>query len=211
MKRFVFATLSAAVIATLAASSASEAALINFTLATIDGSPTYAGGSTLDQSTSLDFDDAFLVVQEVGATDVSGLSPGEIGAVSVLPTDIDYSATPLSVPVIVSWTGDTGDTFTETLTLVDSINRMTLNQIIVSLSGMVSDTDNLFVDTPALFVVNATQFGGVGTGTSATFTNTAGVVTPTVPEPSTWVMMALGFGALGYAAIHKAHRAAFSS
>jgi hypothetical protein len=85
MKRFVFATLSAAVIATLAASSASEAALINFTLATIDGSPTYAGGSTLDQSTSLDFDDAFLVVQEVGATDVSGLSPGEIGAVSVFP------------------------------------------------------------------------------------------------------------------------------
>ena len=76
---------------------------------------------------------------------------------------------------------------------------------------MVSDTDNLFVDTPALFVVNATQFGGVGTGTSATFTNTAGAVTPTVPEPSTWVMMALGFGALGYAAIRKAHREAFSS
>jgi hypothetical protein len=36
------------------------------------------------------------------------------------------------------------------------------------------------------------------------FTNATGVaVTPSIPEPSTWVMMALGFGALGYAGFRR--------
>jgi hypothetical protein len=34
-----------------------------------------------------------------------------------------------------------------------------------------------------------------------TFTDTA--TTGVIPEPSTWVMMALGFGALGFAAFHR--------
>jgi hypothetical protein len=28
-------------------------------------------------------------------------------------------------------------------------------------------------------------------------------VTPSIPEPSTWVMMALGFGVLGYAGFRR--------
>jgi hypothetical protein len=179
--------------------------MINFTLATIDGTPTYSGGATLDQSTDLDFDEAFLTVSEVGPEDASGLVPGGFN-VSISPTDISYGGGtgPVTLPVsiIESWTSD-GDMFTETLTEVDSINRLTGDQIIVDLSGTVSDTDKHFVDTPAYLVVNATQFGGVGTGTSATFTSTAGAVTPSVPESSTWVMMALGFTALGYAGFRK--------
>jgi PEP-CTERM motif len=93
--------------------------------------------------------------------------------------------------------------FVETLTAVDSINRLTPDQVIVHLSGTVSDSQGLFVDTPAFFVLNATQFDGVGTATSVTFTNSTGAVTPSVPEPSTWVMMTLGFGVLGYAAFRR--------
>jgi hypothetical protein len=216
MRRSAIVALGAAVIATLAAGSAAEAAMINFTLVTIDGSPTYGGGGTIDQSTSLDFDDAFLAVSEVGPDDASGLTPGEIDTVSISPTDVVYgsgtASLALSTIVTKSWTGDTGDTFTETLTTVDAINRLTPDQIIVHLSGTLSDTDGLFVDAPAFLVVNATQFGGLGTATSVTFTDTAGAAAPSVPEPSTWVMMALGFGAVGFAAIRrgKASRAAFA-
>ena len=206
MKRSATAALGAAVIAMLGASSAAEAAMINFTLATIDGTPTYSSGSTLDLSTGLDFDDAFLVVSEVGPHDASGLIPGDFN-VSISPSDITYGGgtgpTTLPVSITKSWTGDNGDVFTEELTAVDSINRLTLDQIIVHLSGTVSDSDHLFVNTPAFLVINATQFGGLGTGTSATFTDTAGAVTPSIPEPSTWVMMALGFGALGYTGFRR--------
>jgi hypothetical protein len=207
MKRFVVTAVGAAVTAMLGASSAAEAGIINFTLATIDGTPTYSSGDTLDQSTALDVDDALLVVSEVGPDDnASGLVPGEFN-VSIAPTNISYGGGtgPMTLPVSVteSWTGDNGDVFTETLTEVDSIDRLTLDQIIVHLSGTVSDSDQLFVNTPAFLVINATQFGGVGSGTSATFTDTAGAVTPSIPESSTWVMMALGFGALGYAAFRR--------
>ena len=66
-----------------------------------------------------------------------------------------------------------------------------------------NDTQDVFFNTPAVLVLDATQFGGAGTATSITFTNTAGSVTPGVPEPSTWVMMALGFGVLGYAGLSQ--------
>jgi hypothetical protein len=43
------------------------------------------------------------------------------------------------------------------------------------------------------------------------FTNATGVA-PSIPEPSTWAMVALGFGALGYVVSRrrKANLAAFS-
>ena len=118
MKRSVIAALGAAVIAMLGASSAAEAAMINFTLATIDGTPTYVG-NTVDVSTSLDFDAALLTVSEVGPQDASGLIPGGFN-VSISPTDISYGAgtgpSTLPVSLIETWTGDNNDTFTETLT-----------------------------------------------------------------------------------------------
>jgi hypothetical protein len=112
--------------------------------------------------------------------------------------------TPQGFSLTMSWTGDNNDVFTETLTTVASIDRSTLDQVIVHFSGTVSDSLHLFMDTPAFFVLNATQFDGGGTATTVTFTNSAGAVTrSTVPEPSTWVMMALGFGALGYTGFRR--------
>jgi hypothetical protein len=206
MKRSVGTAVGAAVIAMLGASSAAQAALIDFTVTAIGGTPGYVG-TTLDQSTALDVDISILLVSEVGAGDDSGLTPG-VDTLSLSPTDIVYGAGtgPSALPgsgLTKSWTGDNGDVFVETLTAVDSINRLTADQVIVHLSGTVSDSQGLFVDTPAFFVLNATQFDGVGTATSMTFTNSAGAVTPSVPEPSTWVMMTLGFGVLGYAAFRR--------
>ena len=65
MKRSVIAALSAAVIAMLGASSAAEAATIDFGVTSFDGSITFLGGSSLDQSTTLDLDLSFLVVNEI--------------------------------------------------------------------------------------------------------------------------------------------------
>jgi hypothetical protein len=57
--------------------------------------------------------------------------------------------------------------------------------------------------------MTASEAGGSGI-IGVEFTNTSNLG-PSIPEPSTWVMMALGFGALGYAAVHrgKAKRALF--
>ena len=200
MRHSVIAAFGAALIVTLGASSAADAALINFSFVTIDGSPEYVGTS-VDASNELNLDNALFLVSEVGPGDMSGLAP--LSFISLFPTDIVYGTgdgtvdTPISDgPIVKSWTGGAGDIFTETLTTVDSIDRSTPNQIIVRLSGMLSDTGAVFADTPAILVINATQFGGVGTATSVMFTNTA--TTGVVPEASTWAMMGLGFAALGY-------------
>ena len=143
MKRSTVAALGSGVIAVLGASSAAQAATIGFTVTTIDGTPTYVGPS-LDQSTSLDFDNSILLVTEVDPGDASGLTPG-VGTVTLTPTNIVYGndtgPMTLSGPDIVTktWTGASGDLFTETLNQVDFINRSVVNQIIVSLSGTLSE------------------------------------------------------------------------
>jgi hypothetical protein len=206
MKRSVVAALGAALIAVLGANSPAQAAAINFIFVTIDGSPDYTGTS-LDQSNELNLDSSILLVSEAGGSkDDSGLTPGS--TVKFSPMDIEYGfgTGTLDIPIlngtiIKSWTATDGDEFTEKLTTVDSINRNTSNQIIVTLSGMVSDTSLNFVDTPIFLVVNATQFGGVGAPTSAMFTETTTLAV--IPEASTWSMMGLGFAALGYAASRR--------
>jgi hypothetical protein len=204
MKRSVIAALGATVIAMLAANSAAQAAMIDFTVTAIDGTPGYTGASA-DQSTAVDVDTAILLVSEVGPSDNSGLTPGA-DTVGLSPTDIVFGTGPGTPPgfsLTMSWTGDNNDVFTETLTTVASIDRSTLDQVIVHFSGTVSDSLHLFMGTPAFFVLNATQFNGGGTATTVTFTNTANTGTVVIPEPSTWVMMALGFGALGYAGFRR--------
>ena len=209
MKRFVVTTLGAAAIGLVGASSAAQAAMINFTVTALDGTPTYTGTS-LDQSSAIDLDTALLLVTEVLDGDNSGLSP--FGTVTLDPVKVVYGdgTGPGTLPgsgLTKSWTGDNGDMFAETLTAIDSISRATPDQIIVHLSGTVSDSQRLFVDTPAFFVLNATQFGGAGTVTSISFTSTAVTGAGGVPEPSTWIMAALGFGALGYAAASRRRNA----
>jgi hypothetical protein len=203
MKSSAIAVLGAVAIGALGGTSAAQAAMINFAVAALDGTVLYTGPS-LNLSSAFDFDTAILLVSETGAGDASGLN--HFDTVKVSPTDIMYGSgsAPTDLPgggIVKTWTGHTGDSFTETLTHVDKINRGTPNAITVTLSGTLSDTDHIFVDAPAFFILSANQVGGSGSSISATFTDTSKI--GGVPEPSTWAMMALGFGALGYAASRR--------
>jgi hypothetical protein len=216
MRRTVIAALGAAVIATFVANSAAEAAMINFGVASADGAVTYTG-SSLDLSTAFDFDGATLLVLEKNASDASGLALFNTvtlsAATSPPSSSIIYASGPgpLGADLTLSWTGGTGDKFTETLTTIVSINRATTDQIGLTLTGTLSDADAVFTDAPVLFSFTANQAGGPGQTITSSFTDTTST-TPSIPEPSTWAMMALGFVALGYATIHrgKANRALLS-
>ena len=94
-----------------------------------------------------------------------------------------------------TWDGAFGP-FTETLTTLNEIDRGT-NAIAFQLSGTV--TGGAFSAAPATMIFSLTQAGGPGNVVSASLTNFAS----NVPEPSTWVMMGLGFAALGYAAVRR--------
>jgi hypothetical protein len=208
MKRFVVTALGASIIAMLAAGAAAEAATIDFGAISIDGSITFLGGSSLDQSTTLDLDLAFLAVNEISPGDESGLAlfdPISLTAMtSPSSRQIIYTSGlgPLGADVILTWpevVGPGTDVFTETLTTVASINRAVSDEIGLKLTGTVSDTDESFVNVPIMFNLTASESGGL---IDVEFTN-ATSVTPSIPEPSTWVMMALGFGALGYAGFRR--------
>jgi hypothetical protein len=205
----IIPVLSAALIAATSASSTARAALVDFGVASLGATVTYTGGSTLDQSSSLDLDDTLLIVTTIGAGDQSGLSMFPTGESTVtLTSPIDYGSLSGNVnkpivggDVFKTWVANDGDTFTETLTTVVSINRATPDAITVKLEGMLSDADGLFANTPAELILSANQVGGPGFTVGVSLTNTAS--TGVVPEPSTWVMMGLGFGALGYAGTRK--------
>ncbi len=214
MKRSSAVAFGAAVIATIVASSAAQAAIIDFFFSALDGSITYAPAASLDVSSALDLDGATMLVMDVGPGDASGLDDNDtIKLASLHPlagSIISYGfgdkpsdfPTPLGADVILTWPmgpGPGADTFTETLTIVLSINRTTPNEIGVTLSGMISDMKGLFVDTPVQLIMTASQAGGSGT-VGVEFTNTSSL-TPSIPELSTWVMMAIGFAAIGYAAV----------
>jgi PEP-CTERM motif len=114
--------------------------------------------------------------------------------------------TPLEANVILSWPmvpAPGADVFTETLTTVTSINRLTADAITVTMTGTVSDSKGLFKATsPVQLIMSASQAGGGSDITGVEFTNTS-TLTPSIPEPSTWVMITLGFGALGCAAFRR--------
>jgi hypothetical protein len=208
----VFApVLAAAFIATVGAGSAAHAAVIDFAVSALDGAGLgFMGGTSLNASTSFNFDGSLLAVSSVGSGDDSGLVAftGAIATnnvVTLSPTDIMYGSgtgpAPLGTHVVKSWTAGDGDTFTETLTNVLSINRATANAITVVLTGTVSDADGIFTKTPVDFIFSANEVRGPGGAISAGSTNTT-----TVPEPATWVMMALGFVGLGYAAVRRSSK-----
>jgi hypothetical protein len=210
MKTSVIAALGAAIIATLAPGAAAEAATVNFGVVAIGGSIIFAG-SSLDQSTILDLDLSSLIVNEVSAADDSGLAlfdPISLSAMTSPPSSqIIYGSGTgpgsLGADVILSWpvvAGPGVDTFTETLTTVMSINRGTTDEIGLQLTGTLSDTAGDFKDTPVLLSLTASESGPT---VGVEFTNITSSVTPSAPEPSTWVMMALGFGALGYAGFRR--------
>jgi len=211
MKKVV-PVLAVALIAGLSASSAAQAAvhIIDFSAdisSSGGGTLSYVpgGASTLDKSSEFDFDGTSLVVSGVGADDnASFLVAGN--PVTLTPSLIDYGTgmggtAILNGPITKSWTGSDGDVFTEKLTDVVSINRGTTDDITVKLLGEVTDSLGFFNMTPATMTLAATQDGGPGASISVSLTNFA--KTSTVPEPSTWAMMLLGFVSLGYAAVRR--------
>jgi PEP-CTERM motif len=209
--RKLIPALAAVIMATIGASSAAQAALVDFGVAALGGTITYSGGATLDKSSSIDLDGALLVITSTGAGDQSGLSvfPGGPDNTVVLTHPISFGSgtgvvnTPI-VGIFKTWTGlvnGVSDAFTETLTTVTEINRVTANALTVTLSGTLTDTEGLFVNTPAQLILSVNQVGGPGATISAAMTNMAAATG--APEPSTWVMMALGFVGLGYAAIRR--------
>lgn len=216
MKRSVVAAFGAALIAMVGASSAAQATMIDFGFSAEDGSITHDGAS-LDMSSQLDFDESTMLVLHVEPGDASGLMVGDVIKLSAVTSpassDVIYGfgdmpsdfPTPLKANVILSWPinpGPGADVFTETLTTVTSINRGTPDAITVTMTGMVTDSKGLFkAATPVQLIMTASEAGGSGI-IGAEFTNTSNLG-PSIPEPSTWVMMALGFGALGFAAVHR--------
>lgn len=188
-------------IATVGASSVAKAAVINFSAAafcpiTCTGI-TYAG-PTLGASTAIDLDGSVWDAEVFKPGDKSGLTAGSplsgptsanYGSISG-PVDIT-----LATPIIKTWTGALGS-FTEALTTLDEVDRDD-NEIAFVLSGTV--TGGIFHDAPATLQFSLTEAGGPGNVVSASLTNFAS----TVPEPSTWVMLALGFAGLGYVAARR--------
>jgi hypothetical protein len=212
MKRSVIAAFGAAVIAMLGASSAAQAASINFNFSALDGSILH-DGTSLSDSTYLDFVGAIELVTSLGSGDASGLNEFDTITLTgeTTPTTsnaIIYGSTPgpLGADVILSWpmvVGPGVDTFTETLTTVKSIATIPSvdpDFIAVTLTGTLTDAKGLFMDSPVVLSFSATQVGD--NIPSVSFSNTS-IVTPVIPEPSTWVMMALGFGALGYTGFRR--------
>lgn len=202
--KIVVTALATALLATVAATSASQAAVIDFGVKANGGTLSFTG-ARLDLSTAFDLDGSTLSVEDVGADDMSGLAVDDL--ISISPSNIAYGTGTLGASITKSWTATigphVGDVFTEVLTAVDSINRSTRNAITVELSGLVNDSAGLFIDTPATLLLSATQVRGPGGSISVSLTNSAS----TVPEPSTWVMMALGFVGLGYAAVRRGSKA----
>jgi hypothetical protein len=219
MRRSVIAALGAAIIAMLGASSAAQAGTIDFGVVGIGGT-IGSTGSDLEESTALDLDDTTLFVSGTGTGDESGLAAFDtvsVFAPSPPDTNIIYGfgtgTSPLAPEVVLSWTGSQG-AFTETLTTVQEVARNpdSPDSIGVTLLGTVTGPlGSGFVDTPVSLTLSATQDGGPGNTINVLFTNATGVA-PSIPEPSTWAMVALGFGALGYVASRrrKANLAAFS-
>ncbi len=209
MKLSVVTALSGAVIAMLGASSAVEAATIDFGVISIDGSITFLGGGSLDKSTTLDLDLAGLAVNETSPGDESGLALFDAISLTAMTSppssQIIYTSGlgSLGADVILTWpmvVGPGTDVFTETLTTVTSINRAVSDQIGLKLTGTVSDSGGSFLNVPITLNLTASESGGL---IDVEFTNATTTITPSIPEPSTWVMMALGFGALGYAGFRR--------
>jgi hypothetical protein len=193
----VISVLAATFIAIPGASSVAQSATIDFGFGVITGAITYTG-ATLQGSNALNLGGAALEVSQVRAIDGSGLTLGD--SITISPT-VDYGSGegPLTLNIVVSWSDVLGN-FKETLTTLDDIMRGT-NDIGFVFGGTVTGPPGSgFVSTPAELDLVLNQAGGPGNVVSASLTNFAS----TVPEPSTWVMMGLGFTGLHYAIRRRA-------
>ena len=100
--KIVVPALAAAFIATVGASSAAQAARIDFAFVAL-GNGISAAPTPLQDATSLNLDGSILIVSGTGAGDASGLAPGNTFSVS--PTDIIFSAVSAADPLTKSADG----------------------------------------------------------------------------------------------------------
>jgi PEP-CTERM motif len=195
--RIVVPALAAAV----GASCVAQAATIDFAFVAL-GNGISASPEPLQDATSLNLGSATLVVSGTGAGDGSGLAIGN--TIFLSPTDINFAAVSAADPLTKSWVAtigsDAGDTFTETLTKVTSVDRTSPNAVTWDLTGTV--TGGGFHNVPVSLIIDATQSGGPGKVISVSGSDSA------IPEPSTWAMMLLGFAGLGFAGYRASRRAA---
>ena len=81
------------------------------------------------------------------------------------------------------------------------------NAATFTFSGTLTDTTDMSIwdMAPAEMVLAFTQAGGNHNIVSVTLTDSASISSG-IPESSTWVMMALGFVGLGYAAVRRSSK-----
>jgi hypothetical protein len=201
--KIVVPALTAAFLATIGASSAAQAAVIDFSgaaLCPIGCTGISYTGATLRDSTAVDLDGSTWIVTRVNTGDASGLGGGS--AFTISPTTATYGAlsglvnVDLTTDIIKEWDGTFGH-FKETLNKLVEVDRG-LDSIAFVLSGFV--TGGAFTDSPVTMQFSLTQAGGPGNVVSASLTNAGATA---APEPATWVMMGLGFVGLGYAAVRR--------
>lgn len=214
--RRIIPVLATVVIGTTGVSSAAHAAMVDFGVAPLGGTITFGGGARLDTSSKLDLDHALLIVTNLGVGDDSGLSvfPGGADNTVTLTQPIDYGSGNGAVntriiggDILKKWTGLVGgqpDSFTETLSTVSHIDRATPNAITVVLRGTLADTLGMFVNSPTELILSANEVAGPHGAISVAITDTS--LASGIPESSTWLMMALGFIGLGYAAVRGASK-----
>lgn len=211
MKRFSICL--AASVAALALAPAAQAAPTITPGSSIDltGYVRANGGSNLGGATSLDF------VSGPGAA----ASPGVAGVVSTFGSGTgtfaglmctsgscgaiqDISDLMVGTQTINSFLslfgGNAGSPINFDLTGITSIGRSNPNFLTVSATGNIRYDG--FDSTPATFLFSAQ--GGKATSFSAT------TLAGGVPEPATWALMILGFGAVGYSMRSRRRNAAVS-
>jgi hypothetical protein len=166
-------------------------------------------GATLASSSAIDLDGVTWQVTQTRPGDGSGLVAGN--SFSLTPTTGSYDDLsgvvnrPILQTLTKSWIATTGPfaggTYTETLNLLHEVDRGARDTIAFIFDGKITGpAGSGFLDSPAVLALSFNQSGGPGSLVSVSLTDTAASV---IPEPSTWVMLALGFAGLGYAAIRR--------
>jgi hypothetical protein len=193
----VISVLAGVFLGTLGASSVARSATIDFGFVVFSGPITYTG-ATLQGSTTLGFGGAMLEVSQVGATDGSGLALGDRITISRTVDDGPGKGR-LKTNIVTSWSDALGS-FTETLTTLAGITRGT-NEILLVFDGSITSApaSSGLAGAPVVLDLALNQAGGPGNVVSASFTTASSAI----PEPSTWVMLALGCGGLAYAALRR--------
>jgi hypothetical protein len=178
------------------------------------------GPGSLFQATAQDFSFGADLGSTNATISVLG-TPGETISIWVTETDIDLGPTPQKLSIVSALTQNTlpeGATVTET-TYFDASNTAYGTGMKLATATFTSIGTN----APVTSVVDALTPYSITEEYDVTFslpapptalstisltTTTDGPI-PIVPEPSTWMMMAIGFAGLGYAGYSRGRRSQF--